>query len=136
MSRSADAVPAITVRRPTALSSRLFFRVYSGPNPIGLAHLSSRRTASGDSRISRQQQVDRAPGVSYCLKIIEVSQNYRNRGVGSRLLDEVIGFCREQQVASLYGQARGESEQLRRWYRDKGFSFDSVDNIHLSLADT
>ena len=130
MSESVEAVPEITVRRPAALAPRLFFRVYSGANPIGFAHLSTRRAANNGG----VAQAASAPGVSYCLKVIEVSQNYRNSGVGSRLLDEVIGFCREQRVISLYGQARGDSEQLRRWYQEKGFTLDSVDNIHLSFA--
>jgi len=133
MSDSVKATPEITVKRPAALSSRLFFRVYSGANPIAFAHLSSRRAAN-DNGMARAAQAG-TPGVSYCLKIIEVSQNYRNRGVGSRLLDEVIGFCREQRVTSLYGEARGDTEQLRRWYVEKGFTLDGVDNIHLALAD-
>ena len=57
---------------------------------------------------------DSAPGVSYCLKIIEVSQNYRNEGIGSALLDEVITFCKDEQVVSIFGEAKGDSEGLRR----------------------
>ena len=51
---------------------------------------------------------------SYCLKIIEVSQNYRNKGLGSALLDEVIRFCKDEQVVSIFGEAKRDSEELRR----------------------
>ena len=59
------------------------------------------------------------PVFSYCLKIIEVSQNYRNKGLGSALLDEVIRFCKDEQVVSIFGEAnfgeaKRDSEELRR----------------------
>lgn len=127
-------IPDLKVARPSGLSSSLFFHVYSGTNAIGFAQLSSR--AANHHRRSQSRAAandDGVPGVSYCLKIIEVSQNYRNRGIGSALLDEVIGFCKDERVASIYGEAKGESAELRRWYQAKGFELDSVDNIQLSF---
>ena len=56
------------------------------------------------------------PSVSNCLKIIEVSQYYRKLDIGSVLLDEVIAFCKGEQVMSIYGEAKGDSKELRRWY--------------------
>jgi hypothetical protein len=54
-------------------------------------------------------------------------------GIGSALLDEVIGFCKDGQVVSIYGEAKGDSEELRRWYQGKGFDLDGVDKIQLSF---
>jgi len=34
---------------------------------------------------------------------------------------------------SIFGEAKGDSEELRRWYQSKGFDLDSVDNIQLSF---
>ena len=62
-----------------------------------------------------------------------MSQNYRNKGIGSALLNEIIKFCRDERVESIYGEAKGEIAILRRWYREHGFELDSVDNIQLSL---
>jgi len=127
-------MPDLKVTKPSGLASNLFFHVYSGSNAIGFAQLSSRAENNHRRSISRRAaNDDSAPGVSYCLKIIEVSQNYRHKGIGSALLDEVIGFCKDEQVVSIFGEAKGESEDLRRWYQGKGFDLDSVDNIQLSF---
>ncbi|PCI75868.1 MAG: hypothetical protein COB20_12035 [SAR86 cluster bacterium] len=127
-------MPDLRVTKPSGLASSLFFHVYSGTNAIGFAQLSSRAENNHRRSISRRAAFDdAAPGVSYCLKIIEVSQNYRNKGIGSALLDEVIGFCKDEQVVSIFGEAKGDSEELRRWYQGKGFDLDSVDNIQLSF---
>lgn len=34
---------------------------------------------------------------------------------------------------SIYGEAKGDSNELRRWYQGKGFDLDSVDKIQLSF---
>lgn len=128
-------LPNVTVTKPSGLSRNLFFKAYSGPNAIAFAQLSSR--AGGRRRHSVTRQTvndDKAPGVSYCLKLIEVSQNYRNKGVGSALLNEIIDFCRDEGVSSIYGEAKGELAALRRWYLEQGFEIDSIDNIQLSLT--
>ena len=122
-------MPDVKVTKPNGLAPSLFFHVYSGGNAIGFAQLSSR--AANNYR--RSLTHDDAPGISYCLKIIEVSQNYRNKGIGSALLDQVIDFCKDERVVSIYGEAKGDSVGLRRWYEGKGFELDSVDNIQLSF---
>lgn len=142
-------LPDIIVSRPQGLAQRLFFKVYSGPNAIAFAQLSAHRSQHRDRQSARRRvgiegafehaavdifaDEERAPGISYYIRNIAVSQNYRNYGIGSALLDEVIRFCQDQQVISLYGQARGESDNLRRWYQDKGFKLDAVDNMQLSI---
>ena len=59
---------------------------------------------------------------------------YRNRGIGTALLEEVISFCKDERISTLYGEAKGEIEALRRWYEEKGFELDDIDNIQLSFA--
>ena len=75
-----------------------------------------------------------APGVSYCLRVIKVSQNNRNKGIGSALLEGVICFCKEERVNVIYGETKGEREILRKWYEGKGFSMDQSANIELSIV--
>lgn len=111
----------------------MFFHVYSGPNAIAFAQLSTRSGSQQRRSLSRNPDVEQPPAISYCLKNIEVSQNYRNLGVGSALLDEIINFCQEERVSAIYGEAKGELAILRRWYRHKGFKLDAVDNIRLSI---
>ena len=127
-------VAGLKITKPSGLASSLFFHVYSGANAIGFAQLSTRAENNHRRSLARRAaKDDAAPGVSYCLKIIKISQNYRNKGIGSALLDEVIGFCKDEQVVSIFGEAKGDSEELRRWYQSKGFDLDSVDNIQLSF---
>ncbi len=128
-------MPNVTVTKPSGLSPSMFFKVYSGPNAIAFAQLSSRAGVKRRRSVTGQTvNDDKAPGVSYCLKLIEVSQNYRNKGVGSALLNEIIDFCRDERVSSIYGEAKGELAELRRWYLEQGFEIDSIDNIQLSLT--
>ena len=111
------------------------FLAYCGAQPVAYAQLSSRvenRYLEGGRR--GDSEASKAPGVSYCLKVIEVSQNYRNKGIGSALLEEVIRFCKEERVDSIYGEAKGELEILRKWYEGKGFAMDQAANIELSIA--
>ena len=62
-----------------------------------------------------------------------MSQHYRNQGICSALLDEIIKFCKEEWVRSIYGEAKGEMEFLRKWYQGKGFDLDSADNIEMHI---
>ena len=128
-------IPNVTITKPNGLAPKLFFHAYNGVNEIAFAQLSSRSSQHRRQAISRHADTnEKVPGVSYCLKIIEVSQNYRNKGLGSALLDEIIRFCEDERVSSIYGEAKGEMDMLRRWYQDKGFNMDGVDNIQLSFA--
>ena len=133
MSQLHCKLPDVTVTKPNGLSQSLFFHVYCGPNAIAYAHLSSGAGNRQRRPISRAALPLQTPGISYCLKKIEVSQNYRNLGIGTALLQEVISFCQDERISALYGEAKGEVEILRRWYRDKGFELDAVDNIQLTL---
>jgi GNAT superfamily N-acetyltransferase len=81
-----------------------------------------------------QREVSFVLGVSYCLKNIEISPHYRNQGIGSALLKEVIGFCRDECVNFLYDEAKGDLGALRKWYTGEGFDLDAVDNIQLQLV--
>jgi len=127
-------LPDVTVTKPKGLSRRMFFHAYSGPNAIAFAQLNSHPEKRHRRHLARPESAaEQVPSVSYCLKIIEVSQNYRNLGVGTALLNEIINFCQDERVAELYGEAKGDLDVLRRWYREQGFELDAVDNIQLSL---
>lgn len=133
MSSLCFRLPQLSLSKPRGLAPRLFFSVYDGPNAVAFAQLSSKAPNKfRKSIVTRNAR--KAPGVSYCLKQIEVRQNYRNQGIGSALLDEVIRFCEDERVNALYGEAKGDHENLRRWYADKGFQIDCVDNIQMSFA--
>ncbi|MDO9318999.1 MAG: GNAT family N-acetyltransferase [Gammaproteobacteria bacterium] len=121
-------VPDLQIVPPRGLSEQLFFRVYSGPTSIAFAELSR---PSGQRRNIPTSYDTSGPGVSYCLRNIAVAQNYRTMGVGTALLDEVLEFCRSHRISRLYGEAKGETELLKKWYRSHGFTVDDTDNIEI-----
>lgn len=128
--------PEIRLTKPSCLAPRLFFKAYCGHQPVAMAQLSSRsanRPIGSERKVIDKSENAKAPGVSYCLKLIEVSQNYRNRGIGSALLNEVIEFCKDERVETLVGEAKGETEILRRWYESNGFDMDEANNIQLTI---
>lgn len=131
MNQLSCRLPDLKVTKPQGLSSRLFFQVYSGANAIAFAQLSSRTPRSRLSTAITDQEM---PGISYCLRNIEVAHHYRNKGVGSALLHEVIDFCKQERVSALYGEAKGDLDALRKWYKGEGFELDEVNNIQLRLS--
>ena len=127
-------IPQLKLRQPLALSPRLFFQVFNGPNAIAHAHLSARQGREARVSCGRPDESS-APGITYCLTNIEVSQAYRNRGVGTALLDEVLRFCRDSQVSSIYGEAKGDLGVLRKWYKGSGFQLSQQDHIQLHMRE-
>lgn len=68
---------------------------------------------------------------AYELKMIEISQNYRQQGVGTGLLQEVIRYCRTSNIKRLTGEIKGDARNLRHWYRSNGFTVNKADQIEL-----
>ena len=52
---------------------------------------------------------------------LAVSELDRGKGIGGRLLDEVIAFARRSKANSLYLEVRVSNEIARRFYADRGF---------------
>jgi len=71
---------------------------------------------------------------SYELKMIEVAQNYRQRGVGTSLLNEVIRCCQNSNICRITGEIKGDLRVLKSWYRSKGFTVNDNNRIELLPA--
>lgn len=54
-----------------------------------------------------------------------MAKNYQSRGIGSKLLKEVIAYSRELGALSLHGSLAGHTELLARWFARHGFEVDS-----------
>lgn len=61
-----------------------------------------------------------------------VDENYRNIGIGSKLLDEAIKLALLLEVKLIYGVICGETKRLEIFYRKFGFEI-SGKNIELKL---
>ena len=63
-----------------------------------------------------------------------MAKNYQSRGIGSKLLSEVISYSREIGAVSIHGSLVGHKDLLAKWYSQHGFDVDmSTDKIVLIL---
>lgn len=62
------------------------------------------------------------------------AKNYQSRGIGSKLLKEVIAYSREIGAVAIHGQLAGHKELLAQWYARHGFEVDmATEKILLCL---
>jgi GNAT superfamily N-acetyltransferase len=105
---------------PSDHSQRLHFQVFCNGMPIGHARLEKvERTTYSHNRVLNLFDARHCP--TYALKMIQVSQNYRNRGIGTVLLKEILHYSKHHNIHRLTGEIKGDMEALRRWYRKNGF---------------
>lgn len=105
---------------PAEHDVRLQFQVFCNGVPIGHARLE--KLERGPHHHNRVLNLfDARPGVTYALKMIQVSQNYRNRGIGTVLLKEILHYCRSHNIQRVTGEIKGEIDRLRAWYGRNGF---------------
>ena len=63
-----------------------------------------------------------------------MTKNYQSRGIGSKLLKEIIAYSREIGSVSIVGSLVGEKGLLSQWYSRHGFEVDmSTGKILLRL---
>jgi GNAT superfamily N-acetyltransferase len=63
-----------------------------------------------------------------------LAKNYQSRGIGSKLLKEVIAYSKEIGAVSIHGSLVGHKDLLGKWYSQHGFDVDmSTGNIFLRL---
>lgn len=63
-----------------------------------------------------------------------MAKNYQSRGIGSKLLKEVIAYSREVGAVSIHGSLVGHKDLLAKWYSQNGFEVDrSTEKIMLKL---
>ena len=105
---------------PLEHGPRLHFQVFYNGMPIGHARLEKvERTNYSNNQVLNLFDARHCP--TYCLKMIQISQNYRNRGIGTVLLKEILHYCKHHNIQRITGEIKGEMEVLRLWYRANGF---------------
>lgn len=123
----------IEIVPPVEHESSLLFQAFCNGMPIAFARL---KKLEFDQRYEQcvVQLFSARRRPAYCLKLIQVSQNYRNRGIGTVLLREIIHYCRNHNISRLTGEIHGEFVPLQRWYRANGFSIDAGNRLELLIA--
>jgi len=96
----------------------------------------------GYARLIREENVvtiadmfiyDRVKQPVKFLPWFKIYRNYRNRGHGSQLLNNVINYCMKQGILEIIGVAKGELAALKPWYMRHGFNVNENNEIYLKL---
>jgi len=117
---------------PQEHDSKLSFQVLCNGTPIAYARLKKEEADQRyENRVVQIFSARRAP--TYCLKMIQVSQNYRNQGIGALLMQEVIHYCRHHNIFRIVGEMQGEIPALQRWYKANGFTVHADRSIEMLL---
>jgi GNAT superfamily N-acetyltransferase len=118
---------------PQSHDARLHFQVFCNGMPIGHARLEKvDRSAVSHNHVLNLFDARHCP--TYSLKMIQVAQNYRNRGIGTVLLKEVLHYCKSHNVCRITGEIKGELAPLRNWYRQNGFAIVNDTWLEIQLA--
>lgn len=118
---------------PSEHGPRLQFQVYCNGLPIGHARLEKvERSHQGDNRVLNLFDARHCPG--FTLKIIQISHAYRNRGIGTVLLKEILHYCKSHNVHRVTGEIKGDTAMLREWYRKNGFAIVNDTWLEFQLA--
>jgi GNAT superfamily N-acetyltransferase len=113
---------------PSQIDNDLHFQVICNGQPIALALLET----AAIPRLADEKIVELLTLLNrstYALKSIQVDAPYRNRGIGSMLLQEVLHWCRHNQVQRLIGELDGNIPLLRRWYHNNHIRVTANDQI-------
>jgi GNAT superfamily N-acetyltransferase len=63
------------------------------------------------------------------------AKNYQSRGVGSKLLKELVAYSQEIGAVAIHGRLVGHKELLAKWYLRHGFEVDrETEQVLLRLA--
>ena len=124
---------AINILPPSFVGEKLIFRVYDHAPPIGYARL--RKTASPTKAAGKSvDTLDHGSLNAYELKMIEIAQNYRQQGLGTSLLKEIIKYCKDSKIKKLTGEIKGDDRTLRHWYSNNGFTVSKDNRIELMAS--
>ncbi|USE39515.1 GNAT family N-acetyltransferase [Endozoicomonas sp. SCSIO W0465] len=61
------------------------------------------------------------------LPFLNRKATFRNRGIGSKLLQHVIALCEATNVTALKGRMEGDISRLELWYAKYGFIISGTD---------
>jgi GNAT superfamily N-acetyltransferase len=101
-------------------------RVYRGEIQIGFARclVENGHVELADIRINGR--LERNNFINLLLRPLRRfrARNYQSRGIGSKLLKEIVSYSREIGSVSLHGSLTGEKDLLAQWYSRHDFDVD------------
>ena len=56
-----------------------------------------------------------------CMKRFYIKKNYRRKGVGLKLLEELVGFCKKNNIKEIYASTIAEMTGAANFYLKNGF---------------
>ncbi len=117
---------------PVVTADKILFQGFCNGFPIAFARL---RRQQVDTVYTHPvlQLLSAARFPTWSLHSIQVSQNYRNLGIGTALLQEILHYCRHHNIQRLVGDMRGELPALQRWYQRHGFRISTEHRLELLI---
>ena len=112
-------------------------RVYRRGLPVGYARCLVENNQVELAEIKINGRLERNNVLNALLRPLRRfrAKNYQSRGIGSKLLKEVVAYSREIGADSIYGCLAGHKELLAKWYARQGFEVDrSTEKILLRLG--
>ncbi len=93
--------------------------VFDSDIKIGYAHISvvNNTAILADIKVTIIKQ-KHTTGLTCLTKTL----NYRNQGIGTKLLKSVIALCRTSEIDCIIGEIIENIEQLSVWYKKHGFN--------------
>lgn len=55
-----------------------------------------------------------------------MAKNYQSRGIGTKLLREVVAYSREIGATCIHGSLQGKTDLLSKWFSRHGFEIDDA----------
>jgi GNAT superfamily N-acetyltransferase len=117
---------------PLVTDDKILFQVFCNGLPIAFARLRRQQADAGyEHPVLQLFSAVRFP--TWSLHSIQVSQNYRNRGIGTALLQKIQHYCRDHNIQRLVGDMKGELPALERWYLRNGFQVSAEHRLELLI---
>jgi len=101
-------------------------RVYRGEVQIGFARCLVENGQVELADIKINGWLERKDFISPLMRPLRRfrGRNYQSRGIGTKLLKEIVSYSREIGALSLHGALTGEKELLAHWYSSHDFDVD------------
>lgn len=64
-----------------------------------------------------------------------LGSNYRGKGVGTELLNQVLYFCKKHGIETIEGKVMGDLKRLIPWYRRFGFNISPENDLFYKFSE-
>ena len=115
------------IKLPKEIEGRLYFSVHKNDILVAHAKVTVEKQEASIADIYVYNYRKKKISLYNCIFKFYLFKNYRNKGIGTFLLEKIIIFCKNNGITRLTGKMAGDIKILRPWYESHGFRV-NVDN--------